>query len=90
MTSKQYMANIYNACGDKLVNGGLYSGKDGHLRLAREIGYALNEFDAKGQRDILSGSYSIIYVRACFLKPMLNAKEWMEEITKGWNKVKVN
>lgn len=76
--AKEYMDNIRSAAGTKLIEAeGLYSGKNGHIRFAREVGYALNDFDEKGQREILHDSYSAIYVRACFLKPILNANEWI-------------
>ena len=61
----------------------IYYGKDGHLRLARECGYALNDFYETGQREILSGSYGMIYVIGCNLKPILDAKEWINEMGKG-------
>ena len=83
MTANDYMGQIYSACEDKLISGGLYGGREGHLRLAREIGYALNDFDLNGQKTIISGSYSTIYVRACVLKPILDAKEWISELLCG-------
>jgi len=86
MTANEYMSGIYAACGDKLMTEGLYSGKEGHLRLAREIGVALHDFDPKEQHDILLASYSCIYVRACFLRPVLDAKEWIKEMLKGKEK----
>ena len=61
----------------------IYYGKDGHLRLARECGYSLNDFNETGQREILSGSYGMIYVIGCNLKPILDAKEWIEEMKRG-------
>lgn len=45
MSPKQYMESIRNACGMKLVEpNSIYYGLDGHVRLAHEIGYALNDF----------------------------------------------
>jgi hypothetical protein len=78
------MDKMHGACGDKLLTpNSLWSGKEGHLRLAREIGYALHDFSVKEQSEILKSSYSKIYVRACGLKPLLNAKEWIKELIKG-------
>lgn len=57
--------------------------KNGHLRLARECGVALHDFDSAGQKAILAGSYGMIYVSGCNLKPILNAKEWISEMQKG-------
>ena len=61
----------------------IYYGEEGHLRLARECGYALRDFDKAGQAHILHGSYSVIYVSGCSLRPILDAKEWMNEMRKG-------
>jgi hypothetical protein len=90
MTANEYMAKMRQACGVKLVHGGLYGGRDGHLRLAREIGYALNDFNDNQQRHILTSSYSVIYVRACFLNPTLDAKDWINEMIKGKRKAQAN
>lgn len=81
--AKEYMRKMYHACGQKLTEAGLYGGKTGHLRLAREIGAALNDFSPAGQKEILSGSYSVIYVRACSLRPVLDAKEWISAMMAG-------
>ena len=80
----KYMHAVSNAIGDKLINpDGIYYGREGHLRLARECGYALNDFQGKDRSDILHSSYSVIYVKGCNLKPLLSAKEWAEEMLKG-------
>lgn len=55
---------------------GPYDGKENHRKFAREVGYALNDFDEAGQREIMCGSYSTVYVTGCNLKPLLDAKEW--------------
>lgn len=66
-----------------LINGGLlepegiYAGIEGHRRFAREMGYALNDFDEKERKDILQDSFGMVYVTACHLRPLLDAKEWM-------------
>ncbi len=84
---KDYMNKMYIAIGDKLVNpDSVFSGREGHLRMAREIGVALADFTEKEQRELLTSSYSSIYVRGCKLKPILNNKEWIAEIKKGYNK----
>lgn len=78
MIVKEYMDNIRNAAGTKLVESdGLYSGREGHIRFAHEVGYALNDFGVKEQDELLHSSYSNVYVRACFLKPILDAGEWI-------------
>ena len=85
--TRRYMADMRNALGTMLIDGQnyLYSGRNGHIRLAHEIGYALNDFKPNEQEEILTGSYSCIYVRACFLNPILDAKEWISEMRKGAN-----
>lgn len=82
--AKEYLHSMRNAVGTHLINpDSVYYGKEGHLRFARECGYALNDFNKQGQREILSGSYSAIYVIGCSLKPILNAKEWINEMERG-------
>lgn len=78
-----YMEKMYKVSGRHLLGDGIYSGKEGHLRLAREMGVALNDFGPAGEKAILSGSYSVVYVRACALKPILDAKDWISELKKG-------
>lgn len=88
MTGQEYMNAIYAALGDKLLNpDSIYSTRDGHLRLAHECGYALADFETEKERDdVLNCSYSVIYVRACMLKPILSAKEWHNEMVYGYAK----
>lgn len=79
MTVKEYMDNIRSSVSTKLIEpAGLYSGRNGHIRFAHEVGYALNDFDKEGQKELLQCSYSSIYARACFLKPILDAGEWVK------------
>ena len=81
--AREYLHNIKNAIGDHLINpDSAYYGKDGNLRLARECGYALNDFNTEGQQEILHSSYGMIYVIGCNLKPILDAKEWITEMSK--------
>lgn len=82
--ANEYMAKMRRAAGRHLNDpDNIYYGKDGHLRLARECGYALNDFNETGQREILSGSYGMIYVTGCVLKPILDVKEWIKEMKNG-------
>lgn len=82
--ASRYLFAMRAAAGDKLIKPeGIYSGREGHLRLARECGYALNDFDRKGQTYILQGSYSTIYVSACLLLPILSATEWRAGLLAG-------
>ena len=82
--AKIYIHNMRQAASCVLLGDNLcYKGKEGHLRLAREVGYALNDFDEEAQNEIIHSSYSAIYVIGCDLKPLLSAKEWMDELRKG-------
>lgn len=76
MSVLEYMDGVRNAATAHFSNPeSIYCGREGHLRLTRECGYALNDFEEKDRRELLSASYSTIYVRACNLKPILDAKE---------------
>lgn len=85
--ANDYMDNIKNAVGNKLVEPeGMYADKDGHLRLAREVGYALANFNSKETKHIKGSSYNNIYVIGCNLKPILDAKEWVMRLEEGHKK----
>lgn len=76
-----YMRRMRGAVGTQLIEiDGTYAGRDGHLRLARECGVALADFDESGRNEILKGSYSAIYIIGCDLKPILDAGEWIKEM----------
>lgn len=83
MTAKEYLDKMDMAIGEQLINpNSIYYGRNGHLRFARECGYALNDFTESEQKEILSASYSKLYVKHCVLKPILDAQEWIK-IMKG-------
>ena len=83
LEAQDYIHRVKNAVGRHMIEpNGIYTGRDGHLRLARECGYALNDFNKEGQDEILSASYGGIYVIGCNLKPLLDAKEWIGEMRK--------
>lgn len=82
--AREYLFQMRSAIGVKLITpGGLYGGREGHLRLARECGFALNDFDAAGQKEIMTASYGTVYVTGCRLKPLLSAKEWRAGLITG-------
>ncbi len=86
--AKAYMRNMREAVGTLLIEpGSLYSGREGHERFARECGYALRDFSEDGQKEILSGSYSTVYVSGCRLKPILDAKEWISIMEAAYSKL---
>ena len=81
--ANEYLSKMRAAVKDSLVNpDSIYYGKDGHLRFARECGYALNDFDEKARTHIIQASYGTIYVIGCHLMPILDAKDWQNEMTK--------
>lgn len=78
MKAKDYMNSIRSVLETKLIDpNSVYAGKQGHERLARETGYALNGFSEKEQKEIIHSSYSTIYVNKCYLRPLLDVKEWI-------------
>lgn len=82
--AKDYLHKMRCAVGSHLIDpDSIYSGLSGHLRFARECGYALNDFGKLGQEHILHASYGEIYVIGCNLKPLLDAKEWINEMRKS-------
>lgn len=82
---QEYMSKISRAAARHCVEGGLYAGKDGCLRLAREVGYALPDFSTrKGDLfDMMSRTYSGICVIAYNLNPPIDAKKWNNEMVKA-------
>lgn len=82
--AREYLFRMRSAVGKRLANTQwIYGGWKGHLRLAKECGFALNDFDADGQKEIMMASYSTIYVTGCNLKPILSAKVWKESLISG-------
>ena len=88
--ANNYIYEMKNAIGNKLIEPGLYEGRDGHLKLAREIGYALTDFNDEEIKHIKGSSYGGIYVIGCNLKPILDAKEWIEGLTEGHKRAMEN
>lgn len=82
--AREYLFQMQSAVGTRLGNTQwIYGGREGHLRFARECGFALNDFDTSGQKEIMMNSYSTIYVTGCDLKPILSAKEWKAGLISG-------
>lgn len=79
---QEYMSRIGRASARHCAEGGLYAGKDGCLRLAREVGYALPDFSTRKSDlfDMMSRTYSGICVIAYNLKPPIDAKQWNNEM----------
>lgn len=68
---------------------GLYYGSEGCKRLARECGYAIPDFsqDKRTQDDYISLTYSTICVTAYNLKPPIDAKDWLDNMRIGRDRV---
>ena len=79
-----YCKKIYDALmrnPSLLREGGIYAGREGCLRLAREYGCGLIDYrDDKKIKEDIQASYSTLCVRAYSLKPPISAKEWTNEI----------
>ena len=60
--------------------------KEGHLKYAREVGYALKDFDKSYVLKQLGSLYSRIYVINCCLKPILDSDEWYNALMEGFDK----
>ncbi len=86
MTAREYTEALMPAViGHCLNANGIYKGKDGALRLAREYGYGLTDFAEKEAKKELSSSYGKLCVKAYNLKPPISAKEWIGEILRAWD-----
>lgn len=89
--AREYLFQMRSAVGKRLGNAQwIYRGREGHLRFARECGFALNDFNASGQKEIMMNSYSTIYVTGCDLKPILSAKEWKAGLISGKKGMKID
>lgn len=90
ISSQEYTQNLLNALYVYINNNkgyGLYSGKEGCLRLAREYAYGLRDYSEREIFNTLSSSYSKLCVRFYNLNPPLDAKLWFKEINKILDKV---
>ena len=86
MTMKEYVSRLTSVIGTMLIDPqSLYSGKDGHIRFAHEVGDALNGFTNDEINEFMHSSYSTIYVKYCNLKPILDAKDWIKHLEIGKN-----
>lgn len=77
-----WMRKTANTAQRHLNDGEYYGGKDGHMRFAKACGIAVYDFGEYGEKNIGS-TYGAVYVIACGLKPILNAKEWIDGIWQG-------
>lgn len=80
-----YMGSVSRAARHLCRDGGIYAGREGAERFAREVGYAVEDY-AKIGDDAVRGSYSGICVIAYDLKPPVDAKDWIKWVNEGWEK----
>ena len=83
---QEYMDKIRRAAMRHcLEDGGLYAGKDGCLRLAREVGYALPDISRRKDDlfEMMRSTYGGVCVIAYDLKPPIDAKAWLNEMSKA-------
>ena len=82
--AKEYLELMQNIVIQYLNNPRMfYYGRKGHLRMAREMGYALDYYDEEGRNTIISESYETIYIVACLennIAPIISEQEWLSQI----------
>lgn len=80
-----YIKRVSNALNISLGQSNIYKGKDGALRLAREIGSSLNDSDAKEAKDYFNRSYNEVCVIGYSIQPPVDKKVWDNEVMEKWN-----
>jgi hypothetical protein len=82
-TSREYMLKLKEAIQSNYQNWRSHNYTDlpGQKKFAREFGFGLNDFkDRKEVEDTIKSSYSTLYICLFGMSPLMNAKEWMDEI----------
>jgi len=81
MDVETYIHKLEAVLAPHFAPGGIYRGKEGAMRLAREVGFGLRDF--KDADDIVQSLYSRLLVRFTFATGVpVDAKPWFEEIRK--------
>ena len=80
MTAAEYVRSLESVLAPHFAPGGLYHGKDGAMRLAREVGYGLRGLE--GADDIVTSLYSRLLVRFTFNSKgvPVDAKPWFAAV----------
>lgn len=81
MTAIQYLRNVQAVL--TAYRPWIYEGREGCLRLAREIGYCLQDSSPEERRKAWERSYNEICVIGYGLKPPVNKKEWDMVVWEG-------
>lgn len=76
----EYLKAIQQALAVSLGNSDIYTGRTGALRLAREIGSCLNDFQAKEAEQGYRNSYNYVCVIGYSLNPPVDKREWDAEV----------
>src|SRR5699024_10806942 len=79
-----YIKRMTGALAVTMSNSNLYDGKEGDLRLAREIGTCLRDSDEKEAQDYFDRSYIEVCVIGYRLKPPVDKREWDSEVLRKW------
>lgn len=84
-TVQTYVTAVRNAAKRHCIaENGIYSGKNGALRLGREFGYGLGDFGQVGYDEIQS-TYPALCVISYDLKPPVDASEWIAAVREGFH-----
>jgi len=87
MTINEYTYELHQAILSNYQNimgeGGIYHGKEGIRRLARDYGRGLSRSSKKEIEYEIQNSYGSLLVMVTNMKPLLDAKEWNDEVRKG-------
>jgi hypothetical protein len=83
MNADAYIRSLEACLAPHFAPGEIYCGRDGAMRLAREVGYGLR--DLEGADNIVQSLYSRLLVRFTFSSGSVpaDAKEWFAEIRKA-------
>ena len=79
-----YIKIVADALAVSMSNSNIYDGKDGALRLAREIGTCLRDSDEKEAQEYFDRSYNEVCVIGYRLKPPVDKREWDGEVLRKW------
>ena len=84
MTAEEYVHKLELVLAPHFAPGGIYNGKDGAMRLAREVGYGLRELE--GADKVIQTLYSRLLVRFTLATNVpVDAKPWFDEIRRAMN-----
>lgn len=88
MNAKKYLYKVREALSISLGQSNLYRGRDGALRLAREIGYCLKDYPDEEAYQAFRDSYTYVCVMGYNRRPPVDKKEWDREVLIGLRKGK--